>query len=70
MKSNEVLMAEMQKDIEKIKDDVVELKDSLKTFIEKSEDHFASKWVETAIKGVIALFMTGVLAALLATIIK
>lgn len=69
-KSNEVLIAEMQKDIEQIKGDVGELKDSLKIFIEKSEDRFASKWVETALKTFIGSVMVAVIGALLALIIK
>ncbi len=52
------------------KEDNSELKKMITDFIEKSENRFASKWVENAIKWFIGLVMTMVLSAIIYLVIK
>lgn len=47
-----------------------DLKKIMTDFIEKSEDRFASKWVEKAIWGVCTIVFTSVIVAILSLIIK
>lgn len=42
----------------------------IKDFAQKSEDRFASKWVEQAVKWVCALVATAVVGAVLSLVIK
>ena len=63
-------IALMQKDIETIKTDVSELKETLQNFIEHSETRFASKWVESGMRWGIIFVMAAVLTAILTQILK
>ena len=60
----------MQNDITNIKDDVAEIKETLKCFIEKSEEKFAGKWVERVLWSGGSVIGVAVLAALLQQILK
>jgi hypothetical protein len=60
----------MQEDIKHIKEDIVEIKTDIKTFLEGAEAKFAAKWVERALYSLISLIMGGVLLALLDQVLR
>lgn len=61
----EICMAEIKKDISFIKDEMGELKTTMKDFIEKSESKFANKWVENTVIGIGSALFIAILIAIL-----
>lgn len=52
-----------------VRSDIVRLEESLKLFIGNSESKFAAKWVEKVVGGGVALVLTSIVFAILATVI-
>ncbi len=63
-------MTKIETDISYIKNDMNELKSSLKDFIEKADSKYSAKWAEIAVKYFITLIVGGVVTALLVGVIK
>lgn len=59
----------MQEDIKHIKEDLGEIKEAVKTFMENSEKKFAGKWVEKVLWGLGGIVGTVVVVAILKLVI-
>lgn len=60
----------MQEDIKHIKDDILEIKDVMKNFIEQADKKYAGKWVEKILWSVGGVAGTIIVGAILKQIIK
>lgn len=69
MESNDVKIAVMQKDISQIKEDVADLRTTLKDFVKTADERYAPKWVADALKWAIALIVGTVILAVLGLVI-
>ena len=60
----------LKKDMDYMKQDIQEIKASLKTFIQKADEKYASKETEKIVKSLIGLIVIAVVTALIALVLK
>ncbi len=66
MRKTELSIQDIKKDIERISEKL----DDISTFIRNADDRYASKETERSLKRIMWIVITGVIAALLALVVK